>query len=127
MSGNVHSSDELALVFRFGEFTFDCRSRRLLRNGVVPVHLSPKGQHLLRLLLLARPSAVSREDLYDAIWPSTYVCETNLASLVNEVRRALEDSARRSHYIRTVHGFGYVFEVAVASAVSSAIVVATLR
>lgn len=99
-------------VFRFGEFTFDCGSRLLLRGGE-RLHLSPKAQQLLRLLLMAHPRALSREELYDALWPETYVSETNLATVVNEVRRALGEPARASQYIRTVHGFGYAFDGAV--------------
>jgi len=95
-------------TYRFGEFTFDCGSRLLTRGGAKK-HLSPKAQQLLELLLAARPRVLSRETLYDEIWPSTFVCETNLASIVNEVRRALGDNVRASRYIRTVHGFGYAF------------------
>jgi DNA-binding winged helix-turn-helix (wHTH) protein len=97
-----------AETFRFGEFLFDCGSRQLLHHGVER-HLSPKAQQLLHLLLLARPRVLSREELYDALWPSTFVSETNLASIVNEVRRTLGDGAREPQYIRTVHGFGYAF------------------
>src|SRR5688500_13859545 len=114
MSGSFRPAGEPAATFRFGEFLFDSGSRLLLRSGVER-HLSPKARQLLQLLLLARPRALSREDLYDALWPSTFVCETNLASIVNEVRRALGDDARSSHYIRTVHGFGYAFRSEVTS------------
>jgi DNA-binding winged helix-turn-helix (wHTH) protein len=102
------SGDESAALFRFGEFTMDCRSHLLLRNNEEQ-HLSPKAQQLLRMLLLKRPRAVSREEIYDALWPSTFVSETNMASIVSELRRALGDDARSAQYIRTVHGFGYAF------------------
>lgn len=100
--------DRTLTAFRFDEFTFDCNSR-MLRRGAAEQHLSPKAQHLLQLLLAACPRALSREELYDALWPSTFVCETNMAGVVREVRRALGDDARESQYIRTVHGFGYAF------------------
>jgi DNA-binding winged helix-turn-helix (wHTH) protein len=95
-------------VFRFGELTLDCGTHLLLRHGVEQ-HLSPKAHQLLRLLLVHRPDAVSREQLYNALWPSTFVCEANLSSVISEVRRALGDHGRSSQYIRTVHGFGYAF------------------
>ena len=110
--------------FQFGEFVYDAESRLLTCRGVKR-HLSPKAKHLLHLLLAARPRALSREDLYDALWPSTFVCETNLTTVVKEVRRALGDDVRASQYIRTVHGFGYAFGGEVASAISG-LVVATL-
>lgn len=108
MSANFRPAAEPAATFRFGEFTFDCGSHRLMSSGVER-HLSPKARQLLHILLLARPHALAREALYDALWPSTFVCETNLASIISEVRRALGDDARVSHYIRTVHTFGYAF------------------
>ncbi len=94
--------------FRFGEFTFDSGSHLLLRNDE-PQHLSPKAQQLLMMLLQNRPRVVTREQIYDALWPETHVCETNMASIVSELRRALGDDARSGQYIRTVHGFGYAF------------------
>src|SRR6476659_7510437 len=118
MSTILRPAGEPTATFRFGEFTFDCGSHLLMRSGVKQ-HLSLKAQHLLQLLILARPRALSREELYDALWPSTFVCETNLASIINEVRRALGDDARASQYIRTVHGFGYAFCGEIVSAVAN--------
>jgi len=69
---------------------------------------------------------LSREELYDALWPSTFVCETNLAGIVNEIRRALGDDARAAQFIRTVHGFGYAFGGEVASASRAPVVSANL-
>lgn len=101
-------SDGESAVFHFGEFRFDCASHLLLRDGKEQ-HLSPKARQLLRMLLLNRPKAVSREEIYDTLWPSTFVCETNMAGIVSELRHALGDDARSAQYIRTVHGFGYAF------------------
>jgi DNA-binding winged helix-turn-helix (wHTH) protein len=95
-------------VFRFGELTFDCASRLLKRNGEEQ-HLSPKAQQLLAMLVVNRPRVVSREEIYDALWPATFVCETNMTSVVAELRRALGDPPRAAQYIRTVYGSGYAF------------------
>lgn len=95
-------------VFRFGELTLDSGARQLLRNGEVQ-RLSPKAQQLLRMLIARRPRAVSREEIYDALWPQTFVSETNMAGIVSELRHVLGDDARAAQYIRTVHGFGYAF------------------
>ena len=99
-------SGEQTSLFRFGAFTFDCGSHLLLREGMEQ-HLSPKARQLLHILLLNRSRAVSRQELYDALWPATFVCETNLNTVINEIRRALDDTSTR--FIRTVHGFGYAF------------------
>ena len=52
---------------------------------------------------------MSKADLQQHLWPATYVAETNLASLVAEIRQALGDSAESPRFVRTVHRFGYWF------------------
>jgi DNA-binding winged helix-turn-helix (wHTH) protein len=93
---------------RFAEVTFDEESRLLLR-GPHPVHLTPKAFDLLALLLKERPRALSREELIGAIWPDVLVTESNLTSLVNDVRSAIGDDAKHPVFIKTHHGFGYSF------------------
>jgi DNA-binding winged helix-turn-helix (wHTH) protein len=92
------------MLCHFGDFTMDVDTRRLLRLGQ-DVHLTPKAFDLLNLLLDNQDRAVSKAELQQKIWPSTFVEETNLASLVAEIRRALSDT----EWIRTVYGFGYQF------------------
>ncbi len=96
------------MTIRFDAYELDIDRRLLTRDGET-VHLSPKALQLLRVLLERAPSAVSKEELHDLIWPATYVSETNLAGLISEVRAALGDRTREQRYVRTVHGFGYAF------------------
>ena len=94
----------------FGPFTLDTDTRQLLRgpNGD-PVHLSPKAYELLCVLVETRPRAIAKSELHERLWPSTFVSEATLASLVAEVRDALGVRGREGRFIRTVHGFGYAF------------------
>jgi DNA-binding winged helix-turn-helix (wHTH) protein len=96
------------VVYRFGEFTLNHDIRQLF-VGTSEVHLSPKAFELLVILLSNRPRALSKAELQERLWPSTFVEETNLASLVAEIRKALGDSAANPSYVRTVYGFGYRF------------------
>jgi DNA-binding winged helix-turn-helix (wHTH) protein len=96
------------VTYRFDEFTLDSSTRRLLR-GEQEVHLSPKAFDLLTLLVENAGRAVPKSELQQTLWPSTYVQETNLATLVAEIRRALGDSADDPRYVRTMHRFGYWF------------------
>jgi DNA-binding winged helix-turn-helix (wHTH) protein len=96
------------MTYRFEEFTVDVRTRRLLR-GNLELHLSPKAFDLLTVLVENRSQAMSKAQLQQKLWPDTYVLETNLASLVAEIRHALEDPADEPRFIRTVHRFGYWF------------------
>jgi DNA-binding winged helix-turn-helix (wHTH) protein len=96
------------MVFNLGDFVVDVDARQLLR-GADEVHLTPKAFELLLVLLENRLRAVSKAELQQQLWPSTFVEETNLASLVAEIRRALGDDAAHPTFIRTVYGFGYRF------------------
>jgi len=92
-----------------GSLTLDS-DRHLLLRGDDPVHLSTKAFQLLSLLVENRPRAMSKDELQRALWPDTFVSDTSLTTLVNEIRTQLDDSAREHRLIRTVHGFGYAFE-----------------
>src|SRR6478672_1576507 len=87
-----------ALMYRFGEFALDIRTRRLLRAGQ-EIHLSPKAFDLLAALIEQRAQAVSKGDLQQRLWPSTYVLETNLAGLIKEIRGVLADPAHQPRFI----------------------------
>ena len=96
------------MIYRFDQFTVNEETRQLLsREG--ERHLSPKALDLLTLLIANRPRALSKAVLQDRLWPATFVQETNLAGLVAEIRRALDDSAANPRFVRTVHRFGYRF------------------
>jgi DNA-binding winged helix-turn-helix (wHTH) protein len=96
------------MVYRFGDCTLDADTRQLLVKDD-EVHLTPKAFELLELLLENRARAVSKAELQQRMWPSTFVEETNLASLVSEIRRTLGDAAAKPRFVRTVYGFGYRF------------------
>jgi len=94
----------------FEPFTLDAGTRLLLRDpNQQPVHLSPKAYELLCVLVDARPRAIAKSELHERLWPSTFVSEATLASLVAELREALCERGREARFIRTVHGFGYAF------------------
>ena len=96
------------MTYRFGRLTLDPPTRRLL-GAAGEIHLSPKAFDLLHALVRNRNRAMSRGELHELLWPSTFVLETNLATLVAEIRRALGDSADAPRYLRTMHRFGYWF------------------
>jgi DNA-binding winged helix-turn-helix (wHTH) protein len=101
-----------SVIYRFDRFTVDVKTRRLLRDDQ-ELHVSPKAFDLLLLLVENRAQALSKMELQQKLWPSTFVLETNIASLVAEVRHALDDPADDPRFIRTMHRFGYWFIAAV--------------
>jgi DNA-binding winged helix-turn-helix (wHTH) protein len=93
---------------QFGDITLDSASRQLVR-GTAAIHLSPKAFDLLCHLVERRPTAVTKDQLFELIWPGTFVVEANLTVLVTELRRALDDDPHTPRFIRTVHKHGYAF------------------
>lgn len=94
--------------YRFGPFVLDPGTRQLLGDGK-EAHLSPKAFDLLLSLVENRSRAVERAELHQQLWPDTFVLDTNLGSLVAEVRRTLGDSAEDPRFVQTLHRFGYRF------------------
>jgi len=97
-----------AVRILFGDFALDRASRQLLRGGE-DVRLGPKAFELLDLLLSQPPRALAKSHIRERLWPRTFVADSNLTSLVTELRTALGDDARHPRFIRTVYGFGYAF------------------
>ncbi len=96
------------MIYRFGDFTLDPASYRLLDKGTL-VPLSPKIIDLL-LYLVARPSVlVSKEELFKALWPDVAVTDNALTQAVSELRQALGDNASSPAYVQTVSRRGYRF------------------
>lgn len=93
---------------RFDNITLDSDSRQLVRDGT-PLHVSPKAFDVLCVLVERRPSAVPKAELFELVWPGTFVVEANLTVLIAELRRALDDDPHTPRFIRTVHKHGYAF------------------
>jgi len=92
------------MALRFDDFVLDTERRQLL-HGSDEIHLPPRTFRLLEVLLDEQPRAVAKDDLIQRIWPDVVVEESNLKTIVSELRAALGDPK----YIRTIHRFGYAF------------------
>ena len=97
-----------AASYKFGPFLVDGGAYRLLRDGE-NVPLSPKIIDLL-LFLAARPSVlVSKDELFNALWPDVAVTDNALTQAVSELRQALGDDPGKPKYVQTVARRGYRF------------------
>ena len=94
----------------FGDFVLDLDSRELLR-GRHAVPLAPKAYQLLEILVTNRPKALSKIALQERLWPDTFVVEKNLVNLIAEIRQSLGEDPAHPRFVRTVHRFGYAFQV----------------
>jgi len=98
------------MPLRFGPFSLDLEQRRLMRDAT-DVPLTPKCFDLLALLVVRRPAALSKDDIFRAVWKDTSVSENTLAAAIRDLRDALEDKAREPRFIRTAYGYAFIGNV----------------
>lgn len=96
------------MLMRFEPFTVDVRARTLLCHDVA-VPLRPKTFALLEVLVRAAGRLVSRDELYEALWPDDIVSDQNLAQQVFLLRTTLGSHAPGRAYVTTEPGRGYRF------------------
>jgi predicted ATPase/DNA-binding winged helix-turn-helix (wHTH) protein len=105
-------------VWQFGEFRLD-GSNEQLWYGEQARSLKPKALAVLRYLVEHAGHLVTKEALFQAVWPDVVVSESVLTTCLREIRQALRDDARVPRYIQTVHRRGYRFIGTVVSRQSS--------
>jgi len=97
-----------ARILAAGPYRLDLQDERLWRAGE-PVRLGGKALALLRALMARPQTLVTKDELFERVWPGVTVSESVLTTAVKELRQALGDNARRPSVIETVHGRGYRF------------------
>ncbi|HEU0185747.1 MAG TPA: winged helix-turn-helix domain-containing protein [Blastocatellia bacterium] len=95
-------------LYEFGSFRLDAGERQLLRDGEA-VSLTPKAFDLLLTLVEHHGRLLEKEDLFKAVWPDSFVEESNLSSNIALIRKALGRGAAGGHFIETVPKRGYRF------------------
>jgi DNA-binding winged helix-turn-helix (wHTH) protein len=95
-------------TFSFGLYRLDLAEARLWR-GKQEVRLTGKAFAVLRYLVTHAGELVTKDDLFQAIWPETIVSDSALTSCIKELREILRDQAQERRYIETVHRRGFRF------------------
>ena len=95
------------IFYEFGNFRLDTEERQLLRDGH-PVPLTPKAFETLVLLVERAGRLALKDELMHALWPDSFVEESNLTNNIWILRTALGDS-QNGKYIETVPKRGYRF------------------
>lgn len=105
-------------LFEFGEFRVETARRLLTRRGET-VAITAKPFDALVYLLEHAGTVVPREQLANALWPSTVVEDNNLSQTILALRRALNDAPETPEFIATVPRRGYQFIATVRSPLAS--------
>ena len=98
--------------YQFGTYTLDRESLTLSRDGEA-VLLPPKLFELLSVLVAERGATVGKEELLGAVWPDTFVEESNLTQSIFTLRRRLGKTEAGEDYIQNVPRRGYRISVPV--------------
>jgi DNA-binding winged helix-turn-helix (wHTH) protein len=106
-------------LWRFGLFCLDPASGCLWRDETL-VPLRPKPFALLAYLVAHAGQVVTKERLFEAVWPEAVVSEGVLKDYINQIRKTLGDTPHRPQYIATVHRRGYRFVAPVTTLARSA-------
>lgn len=95
-------------TYRFGPYVYEGAAHRLLRDGS-PVWLTPKQLELLAFFLRRAGEVVTKDALFEGVWPATRVSEDAISQAVSHLRESLGDSAEAPTLIETVARRGYRF------------------
>jgi DNA-binding winged helix-turn-helix (wHTH) protein len=95
-------------IFEFDSFRLDPAERLLLSDGE-PVLLEPKVFETLLVLIRHSGRLVAKEELMQAVWPDSFVEESNLVRNISVLRKALNRGDSAPPYIETVPKRGYRF------------------
>ncbi|MHA0858109.1 response regulator transcription factor [Paenibacillus sp. CMAA1364] len=88
-----------------GDFQLD-EHANILYIGKNSISLSENEGMIMKTLVKAYPSVVTKEELFDLLWGSNYVDENILQVNMTRLRKTL-DEVGLSNQIKTVRGTGY--------------------
>lgn len=94
-------------AYRFGKFALNPADRVLRRAGHT-VSIQPRAFDALLCLVRRAQHLVTKQELFDTLWPSVHVSEANLTNLIGVLRKIVGRNT-----IRTVSKHGYRFELPV--------------
>lgn len=99
---------EQPAIRRFPPFHLDSTDQCLWR-GNARISLPPKVFQVLDYLVRHAGRLVTQEELLEAVWPETYVQPEILRTYILEIRKALDDPAKKPRFIETLPKRGYRF------------------
>lgn len=104
----MEAVDGKRVIYEFDGFILDPNERTLTVNGQT-VHLPAKEFETLLFLIEHNGRAVSKDEMMSALWPTSFVEETNLAKHISKLRKLLGGGDRG--LIETIPKHGYRLRV----------------
>ncbi|MEJ2401557.1 MAG: winged helix-turn-helix domain-containing protein [Xanthomonadales bacterium] len=92
--------------YRLGDWTIR-PSLDQVERGEEMVHIKPKAMAVLDRLAEGHGEVVTRDELFEAVWPAAVVSDATLTQCIAELRHALGDSAQSPSFIETIPKVGF--------------------
>ena len=93
--------------YAFGEYELDAQLYELRYAGTL-LKIEPQVFNVLAYLIQHRHRTVPRQELLEQLWPEQHISDAVLSYFM-AARKAIGDSGRAQHSIKTVHGRGFRF------------------
>jgi DNA-binding response OmpR family regulator len=105
----LHERDPRANVLAAKDLTMD-RDRHEVVRGGKPIALTAKEYALLEYLLLHRNKVHTRDELFNGVWGSDFLGDSNLIDVYIRYLRGKIDDGTDDKLIQTVRGVGYALK-----------------
>lgn len=106
VSGSLFASTTL----RNGPFKLDLRSREFTRFDK-KIELTQVEQALVKMFLENIGKALDRDEIFAKIWGKEYTGDLKIVDVnIRRLRMKIEDDPAVPQFLRTVRGFGYIWE-----------------
>ncbi|MDJ0940707.1 MAG: winged helix-turn-helix domain-containing protein [Woeseiaceae bacterium] len=96
------------MIFKVGGVELNTELFSITREGE-PVSVEPKVFDLLVFLIRNRDRLVTRDQLFEELWPNQVVSDNVLSNDIKLARAILGDDGNQQKFIRTIRGRGYQF------------------
>lgn len=107
---NTASKPTMDKRVEIGELYIDMERYEVFKNNE-KVELTLKEFELLKILAVNRGKVLNRNYLLDKIWGYEYFGETRTVDVhIRHLRKKIEDDDKKSQYIETVRGVGYMIK-----------------
>src|SRR5215510_8681348 len=96
------------MIYTFGDYELDSQLYELRRAGHL-LKIEPQVFKVLVYLIQHRDRTITRQELFEHLWPKQYISDAVLSYCIMAARKAVGDSGRAQQIIKTVHGRGFRF------------------
>lgn len=104
------SGKEIRETIKTGNLEIDYLSNRVMKKGEL-INLTPAEYKLLVLLVENKKQVLTRNVIIEKLWDieGSFIDDNTLSVYVKRLRHKIEDDPKKSRYIKTVRGVGYIW------------------